>query len=75
MNRDDELERAKKDFLYFLKKIMGFNPSQVHFMYVQTYNEKPKEIEPALTLEKFGYNYQKALIYKLEITQIIKVSQ
>lgn len=77
MNKDDEMEKAKKSFMFFLEKIMGFDMSKFHVVHMRIFEDvikkEEKPIEPLLSTVIIEDKRNNCQIYCLGITQLIKV--
>ena len=75
MNKDDEMEEAKRNFLFFLTNVLGLRPKNMNIIHMR-FLEPPKEVEPikpVLSFQIFVDTKTDSLIYCMAITQIIKI--
>lgn len=75
MKNDDEMERAKKNFLFFLENFTSLTPSTFHIFHRRMFEKDlpRKKIKPLLSLKILESKEYKMQIYCFGITQIIKI--
>ena len=75
MNKDDEMEEAKRNFLFFLTQVLGLRPKNMNIVHMRFLEplEEVKPIQPVLSFQTFIDTKTNSQIYCMSITQIIKI--
>ena len=75
MNKDDEMEEAKRNFLFFMTQFLGLRPKKMDIAHMRFFEpvETTKQIEPVLSFQTFVDTKTNSEIYSMLITQKINV--
>lgn len=75
MNKEDEMEEAKRNFLFFITQVLGLRPKKMDIAHMRFFEplETVKPIEPVLSFQTFVDTKTNSEIYCMSITQIIKI--